>query len=154
MRSLFVLALAAAAATELASSNCQGRSNATKVENTPVPNPASGVAATLQINKTAAGVEFIVTVKNSGPQAVTLFFSSSERVRVIVRDSTGTQLWDSSGGKFFAQMIGEVQLAAGASTSFKQVWKPGPGTHGTLTAAGEVCSKPALAIEPTEFTLP
>lgn len=51
-----------------------------------------------------------LTLRNTGPQPVTLQFNSGQRYDLVIRDSKGDQIYQWSQGKFFTQALGRLEL--------------------------------------------
>jgi uncharacterized protein (DUF58 family) len=80
------------------------------------------VAANKQRYLVGEPVELVLTVTNLGPNPVTFRFSDSQRYDLVVTREDGTPVWRWSHDKLFAQVLGTMTLAPGASRIFRDRW--------------------------------
>jgi hypothetical protein len=93
-------------------------------------------------------VAFTYRVRNDGDEAVTLAFSTSQRVEVEV--SADDLVWRFGDGRLFAQVVGEEEIAPGSSFEETVTWDdPESGRYVAVAslAAAEVDAEARVSFE-------
>lgn len=65
-------------------------------------------------------MELTLTLRNSGPESVTLSFADAQRYDFRILDEEGEALWRWSDDYAFAQVLGEERLASGESRAWSE----------------------------------
>lgn len=75
-----------------------------------------------------------ITVVNRSGATVRLRFSSSQRFDFVVRNAAGEDVWQWSVFRFFAQVLGQEELAPGGTLSYEDVLAGdfGPGSYSVV----------------------
>lgn len=94
---------------------------------------------TLSLEVRPAGWEF--RLRNNGLEPVRLTFPTAQLGEVVLRQD-GIERWRWSGGKLFAQVISERELAPGDAWSFSLEGVPEV-EPGRYEATASVCARPA-----------
>ena len=68
-------------------------------------------------------VEMTLTLINCAENEVRLSFPSTKRYEVSIEDEAGIEVWNSSDGKAFDQVIGEEVIATGETVVYTETWK-------------------------------
>jgi hypothetical protein len=105
----------------------------------------------------AMGEPIVMTleVTNRAERAITLTFPSAQRYDFIVKKGKQT-IWQWSGGRMFAQVVGRYELAPGETISYEYTWdqtaadgtKPGLGAY---TIEGLLMLSPPFRVGPETF---
>src|SRR5262245_41610821 len=115
---------------------------------------ATDTSESLPISVTAEvggdSVRFVLLVTNPTDRPIQLEFGSAQRYDFEVRDASGAEVWRWSADQMFAQVVGEEQLAPGATLKYEAVWRPG-GARGRYRVAGRLTTLPQAREQRTEF---
>jgi hypothetical protein len=98
------------------------------------------------------GVQFKLDVKNNTKRMVELRFPSSMTHDFIVYDESGKEVWRSSHGRMFTQILQNKLVKSNDSAVFADVWN-GRNAHGKFTAVAILPSENHPIAERVEFAL-
>lgn len=81
-------------------------------------------------------IPITIYVRNNSKEDGQLYFVSSQKFDIVVKDAAGTKIWRWSRGKVFTMAIEQIQVAAGKQAVFSQTWNQA-GDDGTQILAGK-----------------
>lgn len=85
------------------------------------------LAASIDADVTADGVELALTVENTGTDPVSLSFTDAQRVDFVAeRPDDGTAVWRWSDDRMFGMATGSETLAPGESATYTGTWPDPP----------------------------
>lgn len=100
--------------------------------------------------ETDGDVAFSFRIVNDGTSAIDLTFRSGKRADVVVRDTTGAEVWRWSEGRAFTQALARTTVRPGEQIEQSFSWTdPPPGSYvatGTLEADREVHAETELTV--------
>lgn len=105
----------------------------------PVEAPAAmaGLVTTLEVEASESTARLVLHVTNTTDEVVELEFPSAQRYDFSVERTDGTQLWQWSAARSFAQALGTERLEPGATVRYTADW-PTEGRTGEFVARAEV----------------
>jgi hypothetical protein len=95
-----------------------------------------------------APVGLVLEVRNAGDAPRRLEFASGRTHDFAVSDAQGRELWRWSRGRFFVQMLSEIELAPGESRRFAEAWDQRD-AEGAAVPAGRYQVVASLACSPS-----
>ncbi|ELZ00440.1 BsuPI-related putative proteinase inhibitor [Natrialba asiatica] len=71
-----------------------------------------------------AGVVLTFTVRNEGPETITIQFTDACKADFAVADEeTGREVWRFTDGRMFAQLLSADELEPGEATTYEAEWE-------------------------------
>lgn len=112
------------------------------------------LVSSFQVEPAADSVRFVLQLTNPTSAPVRLSFSSGMTHDFAVREGT-RDVWRWSADRSFVQSLMSVQLGAGETRSYTEVWRPGAGLRGRrLTAVAWLTATNHPIQQSTAFALP
>lgn len=83
----------------------------------------SGLRLTVSASGQGAGsLTFFIEIRNEGGQQVNLDFGSAQVFDIVVKDSSGTTVWQWAYDKYFSALVWRLELTPGQSYSQEAIW--------------------------------
>jgi intracellular proteinase inhibitor BsuPI len=121
--------------------------DASRVEATATPDSLP-ISVTAEVGRDS--VRFVLLVTNPTERPIQLEFGSAQRYDFEVRNAAGAEVWRWSADQMFAQVVGEEQLAPGASLTYQAVWRPAQG-RGRYRVVGRLTTLPRAREQQADF---